>query len=86
MPTARVQLKKDAWTNLGSGPMFLQSKGPEWPVYWCVSASDPGTNAPGDIADLPQHVLGGAGAPADVNVGFTQTVWARGRGTVTVSS
>lgn len=86
MATNRVGLQNAAWTNLGSGPMFLQNRGPKWPVYWCLSASDPGVGYVGDISDQPQNELGGGGAVADVNIGFAQTVWARGQGHVVVTN
>lgn len=86
MPTARIQLSKTAWTNLGSGPMFLQNKSPHRVVYWALAASDPGTNAPNDIADLPANELGGDGAARDINITFTQNVWARGEGHVNVTT
>jgi hypothetical protein len=86
MPTARVQLSKTSWTNLGSGPMFLQNRSPHRVAYWVASASDPGVNPGGDIADLPANELGGDGVVRDVNIGFTQSIWARGEGHVVVTN
>lgn len=86
MPTARIQLSRTAWTNLGAGPMFLQNRSAQRIAYWCLSATDPGANPGGDIADLPANELGGGGTVADVNIGFTQNVWARGDGHVVVSN
>jgi|VirMetMinimDraft_7_1064189.scaffolds.fasta_scaffold00089_3 hypothetical protein len=86
MPTARVQLSKTAWTNLGSGPMFLQNRAPHRAAYWAASASDPGNNAPNDIADLPANELGGDGFVRDINIALTQNIWARGEGHVIVTT
>lgn len=86
MPTTRVQLSRSSWTNLGAGPMFLQCKAAHRPVYWCASASDPGNNAPNDIADLPANELGGDGSVRDINITLTQNIWARGDGHVTVTT
>jgi hypothetical protein len=86
MPTVRVQLSKTAWTNLGTGPMFVQNRSAHRPVYWQASASDPGNNAPNDIADLPANELGGDGNVRDINITLSQNVWARGEGHVVVTT
>ena len=86
MPTVRVQLSKTAWTNLGAGPMFLQNRAPHRIAYWQASATDPGVNPGGDIADLPANELGGDGVVRDINITFTQNIWARGEGHVIVTT
>lgn len=86
MPTSRIQLSNSAWTSLGNGPMFVQNRAPHRIAYWCASASDPGNNAPNDIADLPANELGGDGSVRDVNITLTQQIWARGEGHVVVTN
>jgi hypothetical protein len=86
MATARIQLSKTAWTNLGVGPMFVQNRAPHRIAYWQASASDPGNNAPNDIADLPANELGGDGFVRDINITLAQNIWARGEGHVIVTT
>lgn len=82
MATVNYTLNKYSWTNIGTGPMFVENKGNK-AAYWSLGGggSAPVT-ATGDIDDAPQHLLGGEGSKRDISINFTQTVYARGDGTI----
>lgn len=84
MPTSRQQLTLGTWTNLGPGPMYLQNRSND-PVYYIIDSVAPTVPGGTDIADMPQHRLGGEGESRDISINFTQNVYARGAGSVLYS-
>lgn len=82
MPTFSKELSPTNWTDLGTGPMFLQNREGGSAIYYIISTSPPVVLAGADIADVPQFRLGGEGEVRDISINFTQNVYARGRGVV----